>query len=86
MMPMSERWRPFARAFECGRASSEPFVFTEEFDSWWPRTHHIGKAPLESMVLGCSRAGRCFGRHADGTECDWGAVLEWDPPRRFVLA
>jgi hypothetical protein len=20
-------------------------VFTDEFDSWWPRTHHIGKSP-----------------------------------------
>ena len=27
-----------ARAFQ---------VFAEEFDTWWPRTHHIGKAPMK---------------------------------------
>jgi hypothetical protein len=25
-------------------------VFTQEFDSWWPRTHHIGKAPMRPLV------------------------------------
>jgi uncharacterized protein YndB with AHSA1/START domain len=61
-------------------------VYTEGLDSWWPRTHHIGNAPLEKVVLEGRVGGRCYGKQTDGTECDWGTVLEWDPPRRFVMA
>jgi uncharacterized protein YndB with AHSA1/START domain/uncharacterized damage-inducible protein DinB len=61
-------------------------VFTEGVDSWWPRSHHIGKQPLVKAVIETHVGGRCFGREADGTECDWGRVLAWEPPHRFVLA
>ena len=30
--------------------------------------------------------GRCYTEQIDGTECDWGTVLQWDPPHRFVMA
>ena len=26
-------------------------VFTEEMDSWWPRTHHIGSSPMKRVVV-----------------------------------
>ena len=61
-------------------------VFTEGFDTWWPRVHHIGKQPMVKAVIELGAGGRCFGREADGTECDWGRVLVWEPPNRFVLA
>jgi uncharacterized protein YndB with AHSA1/START domain/uncharacterized damage-inducible protein DinB len=61
-------------------------VFTEGIDTWWPRGHHIGKQPLQKAVIELQAGGRCFGREADGTECDWGRVLTWEPPHRFVLA
>jgi hypothetical protein len=25
-------------------------VFTEGFDTWWPRTHHVGKSPMTRAV------------------------------------
>jgi uncharacterized protein YndB with AHSA1/START domain/uncharacterized damage-inducible protein DinB len=61
-------------------------VFTEGFDTWWPRSHHIGKKPMVKAVIETHAGGRCFAREADGTECDWGRVLAWEPPNRFVLA
>jgi hypothetical protein len=61
-------------------------VFTEEFDSWWPREHHIGKAPLKRAVIDGAAGGRCYNEQTDGTDCDWGTVLVWEPPQRFVLA
>ena len=61
-------------------------VFTDGFDSWWPRSHHIGKGALEKAVIEPRFGGRCYGREADGTECPWGTVLVWEPPHRFVIA
>ena len=61
-------------------------VFTEGFDTWWPRSHSIGQSPLEKAIIETKAGGRCYQRSMDGTECDWGLVLVWEPPRRFVLA
>ena len=61
-------------------------VFTSGFDSWWPRSHHIGKLPMKRAVIEGRVGGRCYTEQADGTDCPWGAVLAWDPPRRFVVS
>lgn len=61
-------------------------VYTEGFDTWWPRGHHIGEAPLETAVIEPWVNGRCYGRSIDGTECPWGKILVWEPPHRFVMA
>jgi uncharacterized protein YndB with AHSA1/START domain len=61
-------------------------VFTEGFDSWWPRTHHIGNAPMKKAVIESFTGGRCYSEQVDGTDCDWGTVLAWEPPYRLVFA
>lgn len=61
-------------------------VFTTGFDSWWPRSHHIGKSPMTRGIIEGKAGGRCYSEQEDGTECDWGHVLAWEPPRRLVIA
>jgi uncharacterized protein YndB with AHSA1/START domain len=61
-------------------------VFTEGMDSWWPKSHHIGSSPMVRTVLEGRPGGRCYTEQDDGTQSDWGEVLEWDPPRRFLMA
>ncbi len=61
-------------------------VFTAGIDRWWPREHHIGKSPLKRAVLEPRLDGRWYSICEDGSECDTGKVLAWDPPRRLVLA
>ena len=61
-------------------------VFTEGFDSWWPRDHHIGKVPMKKAIVEGHVGGRCYTEQTDGSECDWGEVVVWDPPRRLVMA
>ena len=61
-------------------------LFTNEYDTWWPRTHHIGKSPMKKAIIEGRAGGRCYTEQEDGTECDWGTVLVWEPPGRFVMA
>ena len=61
-------------------------VFTSGIDRWWPRKHHIGSSPLKREVLEAGVGGRWYEVSQDGTECDVGKVLAWDPPRRLVLS
>src|SRR5438045_2691130 len=61
-------------------------VFTEGFDTWWPRSHHIGKSPMKKILIEGHPGGRCYTEQVDGTYCPWGQVLVWEPPRRFVMA
>jgi uncharacterized protein YndB with AHSA1/START domain len=68
---------PQERAFE---------VFTREFNRWWPRSHKIGPAALAEAVIEGREGGRWYERDVDGSECEWGRVLVWEPPARLVLA
>jgi len=61
-------------------------VFTDGIDRWWPRQHHIGQSPLKTEVLETRLGGRWYGISEDGSECNIGKVLVWDPPTRLVLS
>ena len=60
-------------------------VFTGKMDAWWPRTHHVGMAPMVSFVLEPRVNGRWYTTHEDGTEVNIGYVLVWDPYGRLIL-
>jgi hypothetical protein len=60
-------------------------LFTGHMIDWWPSQHHIGNAPLESIVLEPRAGGRWYNRHQDGTEIATGFVQVWEPPSRVVV-
>ncbi|MER7335946.1 MULTISPECIES: SRPBCC family protein [unclassified Micromonospora] len=60
-------------------------VFTESIGTWWPAGYHIGRAEFAEAVLQPGAGGRWFERGTDGSECDWGRVLAWEPPHRLLL-
>jgi len=60
-------------------------VFTGSFAAWWPDAHHINPNGYEAAFIEPRVGGRWYERAPDGTECDWGTVLAWEPPHRVVL-
>jgi hypothetical protein len=68
---------PIERAFS---------VFVEQMENWWPATHHIGKTPFEAIFIEPRVGGRWYERNIEGTQCDWGTVLTWDPPHAVCLS
>lgn len=60
-------------------------LFAADFNSWWPG-HHIGAADLEAAIIESAVGGRWYERGVDGSECDWGEVLAYEPPGRILLS
>ena len=61
-------------------------LFTDRMDDWWPSDSH---SVLEGPTVGTIEpfvGGRWYDRAEDGTECNIGTVLVWDPPARVVFA
>jgi uncharacterized protein YndB with AHSA1/START domain len=66
-----------ARAFD---------VFTARFGAWWPKSHHIAATDMADGIIEPRPGGRWYEKGVDGSECEWGKVLVWEPPSRLVLS
>jgi uncharacterized protein YndB with AHSA1/START domain len=61
-------------------------VWTEQTAAWWPFAgHSVFGDEAETVVFEPWVGGRVLERSRSGEEAEWGEVLEWAPPRRFVL-
>jgi uncharacterized protein YndB with AHSA1/START domain len=61
-------------------------VFSAQFGKWWPKEYHLGPAPLADFILEPRVGGRWYELDEDGSHCDAGRVLAYEPPDRLVLA
>jgi uncharacterized protein YndB with AHSA1/START domain len=62
-------------------------VFTEKMGAWWPlASYKIGKANAVDAVIEPHVGGRWYERSDDGSMCQWGSVLAWEPHSRLVLS
>ena len=60
-------------------------VFTAGINRWWAKSHKIGVADLKEVVIEPRAGGRWYEVDTDGSTCEWGKVLAWEPPHRLVL-
>jgi uncharacterized protein YndB with AHSA1/START domain len=58
-------------------------VWTSKIDSWWPADHTVSGDP-QSVVLEPFVGGRIYETTDDGSQHEWGEIVEWEPPRRFA--
>lgn len=81
-----ERIPPVVKSVVVPVSAPEAFaVFAERPMQWWPESHVLVKAPRESIVIEPRAGGRFYERASDGTVCDWGRIVAWEPPHRIVL-
>jgi len=62
-------------------------VFTEKMGTWWPlAVYKIGKANAVDAIIEPRVGGRWYERGDDGSTCEWGSVLSWEPPSHLILS
>lgn len=61
-------------------------AFTERSNEWWPPDYKLGNSERSDIILEPWKGGRWFERSIDGSECDWGRVLLWNPPYHLVIS
>lgn len=61
-------------------------VFVRRIGSWWPlRPYSAGKEHVRQVTVEERAGGRVFETWDDGTDVEWGTLLAWEPPTRFVM-
>ena len=84
-----DRQVQFASVLKSVRVKADPAHAFKIFTTfrWWPKTHSIlaSRSPQKLVVIEPKVGGRWFERGEDGSECEWGRVLVWDPPARLVF-
>lgn len=61
-------------------------VFTSGIDRWWPKSHHVGAAPLKQTIMEPRVGGRWYSVHEDGSQTVTGIMKVWDAPNRIVFS
>lgn len=61
-------------------------VFTSEAASWWPVESHSIHQSVSEIVFEPRAGGRVYEVAESGEHGHWATVLEWEPPKRLLLA
>jgi uncharacterized protein YndB with AHSA1/START domain len=61
-------------------------LFTERFDQIKPREHNMLGVDIAESIFEPRAGGRVYDRGVDGSECQWGRVLTYEPPTRLVFS
>ena len=85
--PNVSKVAPIRKSVVVRKGPEEAFnLFTERMNSWWPRqTHSLFLAECASVVMEPRLGGLVYETSRAGERKDWGTILTWDPPRRFVM-
>src|SRR5215469_5674927 len=61
-------------------------VFVRTIGIWWPVTPFSrGRDRVRDVTFEQREGGRVYESWLDGTTVDWGTLLAWEPPERFIM-
>ena len=90
MNDMAQRIQPAAirKTIEVQASPDRAFdVFARRMGEWWHKEHSIAVGTTQKdVIVEPSPGGRWYELGADGSEHPWGHVIDYDPPRRLLLA
>jgi hypothetical protein len=72
---------PIKKQIKVGLNQEAAFrLFTEGMDKWWPLAiHSVGEEQAETCVFEGRVGGRIYEVMKDGSQSEWGQVLNWEP-------
>ena len=81
---MADSVEPVIATVRTSRGPEAAFSrFAAEFPQWWPTEYTWAGESLERIAIEPGLGGACFEVGPDGFHCDWGRVVEWEPPVRL---
>ncbi len=60
--------------------------FVDDLRHWWPSEYTWSQSALVEIAIEARYGGKCFEIGPHEFRCDWGRILEFQPPRRLVLS
>jgi uncharacterized protein YndB with AHSA1/START domain len=61
-------------------------TFVRTIGTWWPvQPFSAGKEHVRGITIEPREGGRVYETWDDGTIVEWGELLAWEPPQRFVM-
>jgi uncharacterized protein YndB with AHSA1/START domain len=74
---------PLVVAFEVSVPPAQAFeTWTRRCATWWPPSHTIS-GNAATITFEPHSGGRITEREPDGTQHQWGEILDWEPPTRL---
>jgi uncharacterized protein YndB with AHSA1/START domain len=74
---------PLVVEFDVAVPPAQAFdAWTQRCATWWPVSHTISGRP-SAINFEPRSGGRIVERAPDGTEHEWGTVVDWQPPNRL---
>ena len=61
-------------------------IFVGHMGDWWLKSHSLLEATQKDVVVEPRTGGRWYEIGEDGSEQEWGRVLDWQRPERVLLA
>ncbi|WEX76107.1 SRPBCC family protein [Sinorhizobium numidicum] len=70
------------------RASPEKAfdLFVNGMGTWWIKGHSVSQSGQKTVIVEPVAGGRWYEIGNAGEECDWGRVIDCDPPHRILFA